>query len=299
MAFQFPEVRAETGTITTQNLVSGGVATAGSAVLIYTHGRPTVSVQVVGTYTGALTAQATIDGVVWVSLSGLLNVNTGAFAATITSAAQGIYQVEAAGFRAVRITGLSAMTGTAIITLVAAQAPAMMALDAPLPAGTAVIGALTANQAVNVAQMNGVTVTMGNGTSGTGVQRVAIASDNTAFNVINTPVAPTTSFVNSAATTNATSTKSSAGTVWNVHVSNINAAVRYLKLYNKASAPTVGTDVPVLTLPLPIGGVATLNLGSNGLRFTTGIAWALTTGSADSDTGAVAANEHKVAISYT
>jgi len=37
-----------------------------------------------------------------------------------------------------------------------------------------------ANSAVNVAQMNGVTVTMGNGTSGTGVQRVAVASDNTA-----------------------------------------------------------------------------------------------------------------------
>lgn len=41
--------------------------------------------------------------------------------------------------------------------------------------------ALPANQSVNVAQMNGVTTTMGNGTSGTGVQRVAIASDNTAI----------------------------------------------------------------------------------------------------------------------
>jgi hypothetical protein len=39
--------------------------------------------------------------------------------------------------------------------------------------------ALPANQSVNVAQMNGVTTTMGNGVAGTGVQRVAIASDNT------------------------------------------------------------------------------------------------------------------------
>jgi hypothetical protein len=37
----------------------------------------------------------------------------------------------------------------------------------------------TANAAVNVAQMNGITVTMNNGVAGTGVQRVAIASDNT------------------------------------------------------------------------------------------------------------------------
>jgi hypothetical protein len=37
--------------------------------------------------------------------------------------------------------------------------------------------ALPANQSVNVAQMNGVTVTMGTGNSGTGVQRVVLATD--------------------------------------------------------------------------------------------------------------------------
>lgn len=36
-----------------------------------------------------------------------------------------------------------------------------------------------ANSAVNIAQINGVTTTMGNGVSGTGVQRVTIASDST------------------------------------------------------------------------------------------------------------------------
>lgn len=38
---------------------------------------------------------------------------------------------------------------------------------------------ITSNSAVNVAQMNGVATTMGNGVSGTGVQRVTIASDST------------------------------------------------------------------------------------------------------------------------
>jgi hypothetical protein len=52
-----------------------------------------------------------------------------------------------------------------------------LGLDAPLPAGTNIIGALVANQSTNIAQMNGVTVTMGAGASGTGVQRVAIATD--------------------------------------------------------------------------------------------------------------------------
>lgn len=42
---------------------------------------------------------------------------------------------------------------------------------------------LAANQSVNVAQINGVTPLMGNGVTGTGSQRVTIASDNTAFSV--------------------------------------------------------------------------------------------------------------------
>jgi hypothetical protein len=43
--------------------------------------------------------------------------------------------------------------------------------------------ALPANQSVNTAQINGVTPLMGNGVTGTGSQRVTIASDNTAFSV--------------------------------------------------------------------------------------------------------------------
>lgn len=50
-----------------------------------------------------------------------------------------------------------------------------------LAAGSNVIGALTANQSVNVAQINGVTPLMGNGVTGTGSQRVTIASDNSAI----------------------------------------------------------------------------------------------------------------------
>lgn len=98
----------------------------------------------------------------------------------------------------------------------------------------------------------------------------------------------------SAASTNATSVKASAGQVYTVYAHNINAAVRFLKLYNKASAPTVGTDTPVLTLPIPgntAGAGFTLDTGGMGIAFATGIALALTTGLADSDTGAVAANE--------
>ena len=116
--------------------------------------------------------------------------------------------------------------------------------------------------------------------------------------VTNTPATPTQSFINSAATTNATSVKASAGTVYGITATNINAAIRYLKLYNKASAPTVGTDVPVLSIPIPATGQVSINPGAMGIRFGTGIALAITAAAADTDTTAVAASEIKVATSY-
>jgi hypothetical protein len=105
----------------------------------------------------------------------------------------------------------------------------------------------------------------------------------------------------SAASTNGSSVKGSAGQVYVIYAVNTNAAVRYLKLYNKASAPTVGTDTPVLTLPIPgntAGAGFLLNTGGIGIAFATGIALAITTGSADADTGAVAAGEVIVNLLY-
>lgn len=55
----------------------------------------------------------------------------------------------------------------------------------------------------------------------------------------------------SAATTNATSVKTSAGVINSIILSNNGATGRYFKLYNKASAPTVGTDTPVHTIFIP------------------------------------------------
>ena len=113
-----------------------------------------------------------------------------------------------------------------------------------------------------------------------------------------TLTAPSASNINSAATTNATSVKASAGTVYAIFASNTNAAVRYLKFYNKASAPTVGTDVPVMVIPIPATGVVNIQMGKPGHRFATGIALAITTGMADGDSTGVAASEIKVSTSY-
>jgi hypothetical protein len=104
----------------------------------------------------------------------------------------------------------------------------------------------------------------------------------------------------SAATTNATSVKASAGQIGFIFAINLNAAIRYLKLYNKASAPTVGTDTPIATLPIPASstGAGFMLTIPSGVNFSTGIAYATTTGVADSDTAAVAANEILLFLGY-
>lgn len=103
----------------------------------------------------------------------------------------------------------------------------------------------------------------------------------------------------SAATTNATVIKASAGTLGHISASNVNAAARYLKFYNKATTPTVGTDVPVLTYIIPgntAGAGTNIPLPPQGINFSTGISFAITTEATDAGSTGVAVSE--IVINY-
>ncbi len=95
--------------------------------------------------------------------------------------------------------------------------------------------------------------------------------------------------LSSAATTNATLVKNAPGRMVLIMGRNNAAAIRYLKFYNKNSAPTVGTDVPVLTIALDASAKFEIDLNPYGQYFTTGIAFAITGAVADNDTTAIAA----------
>lgn len=88
------------------------------------------------------------------------------------------------------VTG-SGTAGTAATGVVTIQGIAAMTKLLVTPDSVA----LPANQSVNVSQINGITPLMGNGTTGTGSQRVTIASDNTAFSVNATLSAETTKII--------------------------------------------------------------------------------------------------------
>lgn len=105
-----------------------------------------------------------------------------------------------------------------------------------------------------------------------------------------------------AGTTNATSVKGTAGKLYGWTITNSSTAAKRVKLYNKASAPTVGTDVPVLTLEVPAASGAILGKlersQTRGINFSTGIALATTNGQADADTAAVTAGDLVINLEY-
>lgn len=93
------------------------------------------------------------------------------------------------------------------------------------------------------------------------------------------------------------SLKATAGNVYAVTASNVTASAIYLKLYNKASAPTLASDIPLITIPVPANSCVPIEFGRLGLRFATGIAYVVTGGIAATDTVAVTAGS-QITIQY-
>lgn len=244
-AIQFNDFSTGDITITAQNLVPTGAATAGSAAAFFGFtGQGTFMFQISGTWTGKLTAQGTINGntTVWNNLVGLIDLQTNTPIDAIPSGGVGFYAINAPGVYNIRLTALGAQTGTATIK--------------------------------------------GRGSVTGGY-------------VTTLPVTPTPFSLSSAASTNSTLIKALPGTMFGITVSNSGAAAAFLKLYNLATAPVVGSTVPVLTIPIPASGLANPYLGNLGHRFTAGIGLAITNLVADTDTTAVTANQVKVILDYT
>jgi len=101
----------------------------------------------------------------------------------------------------------------------------------------------------------------------------------------------------SAASNNATSVKASAGSIGSIVACNNSAGWRYLKIYNKASAPAPATDVPIRTIGIPPGGTVDMQ-HAIGLRCSLGIAIAIVAGIAANDNTAIGANEVAVSIAH-
>lgn len=231
-----------------------GSGSAASAVVVFsvdTTGFGGVAVQLTGVWVGTVTFETSNDNVNW-AVAGGLPAQGGTVAATAT--ANGIWSVPSMGqyFRA-RVTAYT--SGTVVAAYVLRSNPVGFAPTVVLSSGT-----LTTGGTVN-----------------------PIASASVATKLTNARV-------KAAATTNSTLVKAAAGNVYGWQLCNTTAAAKFFKWYNKATAPTVGTDTPVMTVLIPATGCTSWE-SSIGIAFSLGSGYGITGAVADTDATATAIDD--------
>jgi hypothetical protein len=189
------------------------------------------------------------------------------------------------------LTTIDADTGgilTAVQTLDNAISGSEMQVDvvAALPAGTNAIGKLAANSGVDIGDVDVTSISAGTNTIGDVGIKPRTSGGYTIFRSIDLDETEE-------------EVKATAGQVFGWYIFNAAATTHYVKFYNATTANvTVGTTTPVLTIPVPAGSAANV-FTDTGIAFGTAITAAATTGVADNDTGAPAANAVVINVFYS
>jgi hypothetical protein len=177
---------------------------------------------------------------------------------------------------------------TAVETLDNTVAGTELQVDvvAALPAGTNAIGKLAANSGVDIGDVDVTSISAGTNTIGDVGIKPRTSGGYTIFRSIDLDETEE-------------EVKATAGQVFGWYIFNAAATTHYVKFYNATTANvTVGTTTPVLTIPVPAGSAANV-FTDTGIAFGTAITAAATTGVADNDTGAPAANAVVVNVFYS
>jgi len=210
----------------------------------------TLTVDVSGTFVATLQVQTSINGSTWRNVTGSTSILN-----LITGAYLASGNITSAGLYAIDVSSFQYVR----------------LISTAYTSGTAVLETTTVttgnlNPTGNSGTVSG-TVTANQGTLVTG----------TTYNLV------------TAATTNLVNARSTAGNLFELTVSNPTATPAFVKLYNKASAPVVATDVPVMTIPIAANSFFSFVPGGQGKRFATGISLAVTGAIAATDATATVA----------
>lgn len=145
-------------------------------------------------------------------------------------------------------------------------------------------GDLASNKGIAVNVTNQVGITNGSAQNLVGGVAGSVASTSGGLNSVNR-------LLSAAATANNTLIKGSASRLYKIKGHNKAAADRFLKFYNKVSAPVAGTDTPAMTFLLPAGQPYEIDFGLMGYYFPTGLGFAITPLAADNDATVCAAGD--------
>jgi len=212
---------------------------------------------------------------------------------TVTAdAGSGTFTVDGSGVTQPVSGTVTANAGTGTFTIAGAVTNGgTFATQATLQTGSNAIGKLAANSGVDIGDVDVLSVAAGTNLVGD----VGISGARTSGG--------TTLYKNIDVDESEDQIKGAAGQVYWIHAITVATTPVYLKFYNVlAASVTVGTTVPDLTFPVPSAGTAngggfTLSI-PNGIAFSTAITIAATTGVADNDSGAPAANAVIVNLGY-
>lgn len=255
--------------------VSGSITANGQTVQIDSKRIGNAVLMVSGTFAGInLIFEASIDGTSWFTVQGarsnanIIESTSGSLSATPAYA----WEFGASSYSFLRVRSTAFTSGTMnVIWSGGANAIAPSQATPPLATGTNSIGNIGT---VATITNNVNSVSRGVTTGGTSTTKVL-----------------------SAASTNATVIKASAGQIYGLQFVNTGAGWAFVKFYNKATAPTVGTDAVIEIIGIPPGGAREVNRPI-GMPFAAGIGMAITAAYTDADTTAVTAGQVVGSIQY-
>ena len=159
---------AGAASVSNSDIIASGSLTAlnAAATTATLQGVDTAGIQITGTWVGTVTFEGTIDGTNWFAINGTTFASTGALVSTAT--ANGQWQVDIGGVQLFRVRMSAFTSGTAVVTVRASYGTSAIALDAPIPAGTNIMGKVGIDQttigttnAVSIAQIGATTIVTG------------------------------------------------------------------------------------------------------------------------------------------
>lgn len=220
---------------------SGSLTASSQAVTLTLTGQANATFQLTGTWTAAVTFEASNDNTNWTNIYAF-RAGDGTVAPmwiVTNSTNNDIYRCSVAGFGYVRARCSAYTSGTIVITAIADAVTSGVFVNFPLPVGANKIG--------------------------------TVSLENT-----NATVNSTSSDGGTALTSTAQAIKASAGKLKGYYIYNPNAAASYVNFYNTAQGGvTVGTTNPLFQLTIPPASAANLWMES-GVSFATAMSWSAT-----------------------
>jgi len=236
-------------------------------------------------FEGSVSSTNGIDGN-WTTINGRQTgvVNTSLDSKTTTA---GFFRGTLAGIKFFRVRATGGTGINADVTIHVGYGSGAVFLNASIPEGSNNIGSVALATDSTVSLESGTNVIGDVGL--TAGNKIGLDSGSELIGTVKVIPSITDSpdylkFI-SATGVNSTVVKASAANLGILHIVNGAATLRYFKLYNKATAPIVGTDIPLITITLSPNSASNFTLPALvGIDFSIGLSFAVLLGVQDSST---------------